>query len=120
MVLVDTSIWIDHFHRGDSHLADLLNSGQVVTHPFVIGELACGNLMNHQTILDLLQALSQVKTLFDDEVLAFMDRHTLHGKGLGLIDMHLLASSFLNHVSLWTRDKTLAGMATILRVVHQH
>jgi len=107
MVLVDTSVWIDHLRRTDPALGGLLEDGEVAVHPFVIGELACGNIVNRAEILSLLQSLSQCQGIGDDELLFFIDRHTLHGRGLGLIDMHLLASSRLAGHVLWTKDKRL-------------
>ena len=119
MVLVDTSVWVDHFRRGDEAFAALLRRGQVLVHPMVIGELACGNLKNRTEILRLLQALPLAKMAGQDEVLAFIETHALYGKGLGLIDVHLLAAALLNHAPLWSRDKTLAGCALVLRAAHR-
>ena len=93
MVLVDTSIWIDHLRSANTRMARLLEDGEIVVHPFVIGELACGNLRNRSEILALLHALPQAPCVTDSEVLFFIERHSLAGQGLGLIDMHLLASS---------------------------
>jgi predicted nucleic acid-binding protein len=118
MVLVDTSVWVDHLRRGDDELAALLQRGLVLAHPLVIGELACGNLKNRAEILRLLQTLPLAKMAGQDEVLEFIETHALFGKGLGLIDVHLLAAALLNHAPLWTRDKTLAGCALVLRAAH--
>ncbi|MBI2901254.1 MAG: type II toxin-antitoxin system VapC family toxin [Planctomycetes bacterium] len=114
MVLVDTSVWVDHLRRGDAVLASLLHAGEVLRHPFVVGELACGGIRNRSRILRLLQALPAVPKAQDDEVLLFIDRHRLAGAGLGLIDMHLLASCLLAGAALWTRDARLAGAAAKL------
>ena len=111
MVLVDTSVWVDHLRRGNVGLDAPLSEGQVLCHPFIIGELACGNLKNRKDILSLLSTLSAVRTAEDDEVLQFIERHRLMGKGLGYIDAHLLASSFLSHVPLWTLDRRLGDAA---------
>ncbi len=114
MVLVDTSVWVDHLRRGDNALAQMLRAGEVACHPFVIGELACGRLRNRGEILTLLVALPATPKAEDDEILEFIDDHRLAGKGLGLIDVHLLASAALAGLGLWTRDKTLASAASRL------
>ncbi len=111
MVLVDTSVWIDHLKKASSKLTALLEGGEVAIHPFVIGELACGNLKNRSEILALLHALPEVPRAEDHEILFFIDRHSLAGRGLGWIDVHLLASSQLGNVSLWTKDKRLHAAA---------
>jgi predicted nucleic acid-binding protein len=120
MVLVDTSVWIDHFRKTSSRLAGLLEDGEVAIHPFVIGELACGNLANRQEILSLLHALPAAHRVEDDEILFFMESHSLAGRGLGLIDLHLLASSKISEYPLWTKDKhlTAAAMELGLRFGH--
>jgi len=116
VVLVDTSVWVDHFRRGTVGLDLPLSEGQVLCHPFIIGELACGNLKNRSEILSLLQTLPAVRSAEEDEVLQFIERHRLMGKGLGYIDAHLLASSFLSHVPLWTFDKRLGDAAAALGI----
>jgi len=116
MVLVDTSVWVDHLGRGTVGLDLPLSDGQVLCHPFIIGELACGNLKNRSDILSLLGTLPAVRSAEDNEVLHFIERHRLMGKGLGYIDVHLLASSFLSHVPLWTLDKRLGDAAATLGV----
>ena len=116
MVLVDTSIWIDHFRKGDAKLAHLLNDGDAAIHPFVIGELACGNLTNREEILSLLHALPHLDKAEDDEVLFFIEKHKLHGLGIGLIDIHLLAACKLGKARLFTRDKRLAAAAEKLHL----
>lgn len=113
MILVDTSVWVDHFRRGDAQLADLLERGAVVMHPFVVGEIACGNLRDRSSILELLQDLPSVVVAEGEEVLGFIERLALHGKGIGYVDVHLLASVALTQgASLWTRDKRLRAAAT--------
>jgi len=107
MVLVDTSVWVDHFRSGSAALADLLNQGLVAVHPFVNGELACGNLGKRSEILSLLQALPQAEKISDDEILFYIEKNSLSGKGLGLIDVHLLASAQLGDPLFWTRDRRL-------------
>ena len=114
MVLVDTSVWIDHLRRTSSGLAGLLEDGEVVIHPFVIGELACGNLANRREILSLLHSLPAIQRVEDDEILFFIEQHSLAGRGLGLIDVHLLAASKISEHPLWTRDKRLKASAETL------
>ncbi len=89
MILVDTSVWIDHLRKGDAELTNHLNSDQVLMHPFVLGELACGNLHNRQEILTLLKNLLRSTVASNDEVLFFIQNHTLMGRGIGYIDAHL-------------------------------
>ncbi|HET6566229.1 MAG TPA: type II toxin-antitoxin system VapC family toxin [Xanthomonadales bacterium] len=112
MVLADTSIWIDHLRKGEQGLAALLEDNQVLVHPFVVGELACGNLRNRQSILAMLQDLPAVTVATDAEVLAFIEAQSLMARGIGYIDAHLLASVALSPPArLWTRDKALLGVA---------
>ena len=119
MILVDTSVWVDHLRAGDSALADLLLRGGVFIHPFVVGELACGSLARRQATLDLLQDLPMAPLAEADEVLKFIERHALHGQGAGLVDMHLLAATALaDGARLWTRDKRLHALATTLGLQH--
>jgi predicted nucleic acid-binding protein len=118
MVLVDTSIWVSHLRKGDDCLSGLLNEGLVCCHPFVIGELACGNLKNRQEILSLLQALPSAETADHEEMLAFIENSDLIGKGLGYIDVHLLGSALLSDVVLWTADNRLEQAASGLGVCY--
>ena len=106
IVLVDTSVWVDHLRRGNDLLAALLERGAVLCHPAVIGELACGGLRNRKTVLGLLLDLPRAPEATFDEALALLERHTLHGAGLGWIDVHLLASALLSS-PLWTLDRKL-------------
>jgi hypothetical protein len=115
-VLVDTSIWIDHFRRPNPRLANLLETVQVSIHPFVIGELACGNLQRRREILGLLAALPAVPIVDHEEVLQLIETSRLSGRGLGWTDMHLLASARLAGVPLWTSDKRLANAARALSI----
>ncbi len=113
MILVDTSIWIDHLRQRDERLSGLLDQGRVLAHPFVIGELALGNLQNRDAILGALQELPQAPVATDAEVLGFITGNGLHGMGIGYIDAHLLGATRLAPgAMLWTRDKRLlaAGM----------
>ena len=112
MVLVDTSIWIDHLRDDDPDLISLLDGGQIVIHPMVIGELACGNLPNRFDVLEHLEGLPQVSVATDDEVLFFIEQRRLMGTGIGYIDAHLLAATtFDRSTQLWTRDRRLMSIA---------
>lgn len=118
MILVDTSVWIDHLRQGDAGLAAGLQAGAVGMHPFVVGELACSNLRARAEVLGLLQSLPAVPLATAREVLYFIDTHSLMGRGIGYIDAHLLAASRLAGAALWTRDKRLRGVATELALAH--
>ncbi len=119
MVLVDTSVWVSYLHSGNSMLERLLNDGEAACHPFIIGELACGNIKNRTEILSLLKALPKVNLLDNDEVLLFIERNNLIGKGLGLIDVHLLACAILSESALWTSDVKLKLAARALSIVYE-
>ncbi len=117
MILVDTSVWIDHLRNGDERLADLLNRSQVVIHPFVIGELACGNLRKRDEVPRLLNDLPRAVVASQEEVLHLIEHKKLMGLGIGFIDAHLLASATLTDTaSLWTRDKRLQRVARKLEL----
>lgn len=123
MILVDTSVWIDHLRAGDAVLAELLDDGQVLSHPFVVGELALGNLHQRESVLADLLELPRAFVASDNEVLHFIQREGLFGIGIGYLDAHLLAATRLTQgASLWTRDKRLSAAAERLslaaRVVH--
>ncbi|MDJ0813520.1 MAG: type II toxin-antitoxin system VapC family toxin [Woeseiaceae bacterium] len=119
MILADTSVWVDHFKSGSSGLESLLEQGRVCGHPFVIGELACGNLQSRQTVIDLLGRLPQAPQASQDEVLHFIDVHELMGRGVGFIDVHLLAATALaGDARLWTKDRRLAQLAGELQLSH--
>ena len=108
MILVDTSVWIDHFRKSDTGLKQLLRREQVVTHPFVIGEIALGHLKNRIVILDSLYNLPAATLASDLEVIKLIDIHGLAGTGIGYMDAHLLASlKLMPGALLWTRDKKL-------------
>lgn len=116
MILVDTSVWIDHFRAANDELVSALTEGQVLTHSFIIGEIACGGLRQRQEILSLLPLLPQSKIAADSEVLALIEDYELYGKGIGWIDAHLLASCLLSHSALWTNDKKLARLARLVGI----
>ena len=116
MVLVDTSVWVEHLRFGNVGLENLLNEGHVVCHPFIVGELACGNLSNRSEILSLLQALPLADHAEHEEVMHFIESYSLMGRGLGYIDMHLIASALLTKVPIWTLDKKLKEVSSKLRL----
>jgi predicted nucleic acid-binding protein len=116
MVLVDTSVWVLHLRGGKSGLEWLLDGARVACHPFIIGEIACGNLKNRAEILSLLQTLPVTKLAEHEEVMRFIEDHGLMGRGLGYIDVHLLASALLSGVPIWTLDKQLDAISAELGV----
>ena len=117
MLLVDTSIWIDHLRSGDTKLAAMLEKQRVLAHDFVIGEIALGNLRQRSTVIVAMNGLPRATRASATEVLTFIERESLHGLGIGYIDAHLLASvRLISGSSLWTRDKRLAKIAEKLAV----
>lgn len=116
MVLVDSSVWVSHLRAGDSDLEILLNDGRVVCHPFIIGELACGNLKNRAEILSLLHCFPMAKQAEHEEVLQFVESNRLMGRGIGYVDAHLLASAVLTAIPFWTLDKKLQKVSLKLGV----
>jgi len=111
LILVDTSVWLDHLRSGVPLLANLLQEGEVLIHPWVIGEIACGNLRNRQQVLDLLLGLPTALVASDSEVLLLIERGNLMGRGIGYVDAHLLAAAKLSRCGLWTQDRRLAVVA---------
>ncbi len=111
MILVDTSVWVEHLRHGLPRLATLLQEGKVLIHPWVIGELACGHLRNRGEVLALLQGLPAAVLASDSEVLLLIEREQLMGRGIGYVDAHLLASAKLSQCQLWTQDRRLAALA---------
>jgi len=112
VILIDTSVWIDHLRSSDANLVKLLKGGQVLAHPFVIGELALGNLRQRQLILNTVLDLPRSVVASDDEVLHFISEHRLFESGIGYVDAHLLTAVRLTAgAALWTRDKRLHGVA---------
>lgn len=117
MILADTSIWIDYFRSGHTRLMQALQLNEVCIHPFIIGELACGNLKDRPTVLGLLAGLPSLRMLNPHEVLYFIDQQKLMGRGLGYIDVHLLAATLIApDTQLWTRDLKLFHAAKALGV----
>jgi predicted nucleic acid-binding protein len=117
MVLVDTTVWVDHLRIGNPQLASLLEEGDVVCHPFIIGELACGNLPDRADILSRLNELPQAGVATHDEVMNLIEAHRFMGIGLGLIDLHLLASARVAGIPIWTLDLPLKKAAARLDVL---
>ncbi len=118
MILVDTSIWIDHFRVAGGPLTSLLQTDLVCTHACIIGELACGNLDKREALLEMLQALPRVTAATDDEVLYFIGRHKIMGRGIGYIDAHLLAATAIHSAMILTRDKRLQEIAEELGLAY--
>lgn len=117
MILVDTSIWAEFLGRGEPTLARHLAASHVVMHPFVVGELAMGNLRDRAGTIEELQSLPQSMVAFPSELLSFVERHAIAGSGIGYVDAHLVAAARLGDgVSLWTRDRRLRAVALRLMV----
>ena len=116
MVLVDSSVWVRHLRAGDTDLETLLNDGRVVCHPFIIGELACGNLKNRTEILTLLNSLPTAKQAEHEEVLQFIESNRLMGRGIGYVDANLLASAVLTGIPFWILDKKLQRVSLKLGI----
>jgi len=119
VILVDTSVWVDHLRSGDARLSAKLEGASVVMHPMVLGELACGNPKDRETLLALWRNLPQLVAATDAEALFFLERNRLWGRGIGYIDVHLLAGVSLNaEARLWTRDRRLRETAEQLGLAH--
>ena len=116
MVLADTTVWVDHFRRGNPALARLLQLGHVVTHPFIVGELTLGGIPSRGEVLSRLHALQSSRLAEQDEVLALIERKKLWGRGMGWVDAHLLASALIEQCRLWTLDRALGRAARELGV----
>ena len=120
MILVDTSIWIDHLRHGNEKLVQLLGSAQALAHPHIVGELALGCLQNREAVLGALQGLPQISVATDDEVLHFIETNALSGIGIGYVDAHLLAAVRLfPGTKLWTRDKHLLAASARLGLAYR-
>jgi predicted nucleic acid-binding protein len=116
LILVDTSIWIDHLRRRHARLAALLDAGRVMVHPFVIGEIALGALRRRDEVLGLLAELPAARVARHEDVLAVVERRGLAGAGIGWVDAHLLASALVEHLPLWTLDRRLVAVSRKLGV----
>lgn len=118
MILADTSVWIDHFRRPDPELQRRLNNDEIAMHPFVVGELALGPLPNRKRMLTYLDHLPRVRIVQQDEVRQMIEARSLHNRGIGLIDAHLIASVLINPgTQLWTRDTSLRRIAEDLGII---
>lgn len=117
MILVDTSVWISHLREGNPRLEALLEDTEVMSHDFIIGEMACGRLRNRHEVLTLLEALPRASLVSQSEILHFIEKRSLAGRGIGFVDAHLLASAQLTGISLWTLDRRLAEVASDLKLV---
>ena len=111
MILADTSVWIEHFRQGEPNLAERLSEGLILMHPYISGELACGNLRNRAIVLSDLHALPSAKLASATDVLQLIEHRRLWGRGIGWIDVHLLASALLSNCQFWTLDKRLERAA---------
>ena len=118
MVLVDTSVWIDHFLNSNAKLKQLLIDGDVFCHPLIIGEIACGNIKNRTEILSLLQSLPQASNVDNNEVLTFIENNKIMGQGIGYIDAAILAATLLSGTFLWTLDKKLKRIAVKIGICY--
>lgn len=116
MILVDTSVWIEYLRRGQQRLSDLLDAGIVIGHPFVEGEVACGWLRNRFEVLDLLGRLPRAPLVSHREALELLEAERLHGRGLGWVDLHLIASARTSGCSLWSFDTALSRSAEALGI----
>ncbi|MFT6163480.1 MAG: putative nucleic acid-binding protein [Zhongshania aliphaticivorans] len=117
MVLVDTSVWVDHLRQGDKVLVDLLMLGQVCMHPMIIGELACGNLHKRDQLIALWQGLPSITEASHSEALYCLAKNDLSGKGIGFVDLHLITATLLTPSTLiWTRDRRLKAAAQTLNI----
>jgi hypothetical protein len=119
MILIDTSIWIDHFRVRIDHLLHLAQQDELCIHPFVIGELASGRLGNRKQTLADLHEIPRVLVAQENEVLLLIETYKLMGRGLGYVDLHLIASAKLNQVKIWTRDKRMKLAAHDLKIAHR-
>ena len=120
MILADTSVWVDHLRHGDPRFAQLLRDELILMHPFVLGELACGNLHQRNRMLADPNTLARSKSASDAEVHELIETRHLFGRGIGWVDAHLLASAFLSRCSFWTLDERLARIARDLNIPAVH
>lgn len=119
MILIDSSVWIDHFRTENSLLSGLLMQGAIVMHEFILGELAIGNFKNRKEILTLLDSIPKLSKLTHDEFLYFLEQNSFYSKGVGFVDIHLLGSTKLAGVKIWTLDKRLLKLATSLNLNYE-
>jgi len=119
VVLVDTSVWVKHLRENDHTLAELLEQGEVACHPFIIGELACGGIKNRHEIIGLLNDLPATVLIDHDEIMEFVEYRKLMNRGIGYVDVHLLASALISDTLLWTLDKALRKVGSELSIAFQ-
>ena len=115
-ILVDTSVWIKHLREGDQNLIRLLGQGLVASHPYIIGELACGGIKNRHEIISLLTDLPSTEILDHSDIMEFIENRKIMNKGIGYIDVHLLGSALVSDTPLWTFDKALRKVAIQLSI----
>lgn len=118
MILADTSVWIDHLRRRNDEFAQMLTDGRILVHSLVIGELALGNLKPREVVLKSLRDMTFAMQAGDEEVMQFIDEHRLHGRGIGFVDAHLLASARLSSAKFFTRDRKLLAIAVALGLAY--
>jgi len=117
MIMADTSVWVDHLRKLDTSLVNLLRANRICIHPFIIGELALGHLKNRNKVLQALHGLPHLSVANDNDVMGFIETHDLFGKGIGLVDVHLLAAAHLKgNCAIWARDKRLFTVADSLKL----
>src|SRR5258706_4904823 len=116
MILVDTSVWIDHLRSAEKRLVDLLGDDSILVHPFVVEEVACGHLKDRSEVIGLLQALPGAPVATHAEVLRLISTRVLYGVGLGAVDVHLISSALLAGAAIWSKDKALSREARRLGV----
>jgi len=116
VILVDTSIWVNHLRRHDAVLAAHLEAGEVLCHPYVIGEIALGLLKRRHEVLELLAALPSAVLVSHHEAMTFVEQRSLAGRGVGWVDIHLAASAVVSRAKLWTADRRLADVTRFLRL----
>lgn len=117
MILADTSVWIDHLHRNNPELQELIERGRIVMHPFIVAEVALGSLRDRRKTFALMEALWQLQVAYLEEVRSMIEIHTLYSKGIGLTDAHLIAACLMTPGTfLWTRDIRLAAVAKTLGI----
>ena len=116
MILADTSVWIDYFREDLPELGERLRRRDVLIHPFVVGELACGNFSNREATLQLLEQLHSVTVAEHDEVMSFVRVQKLYGRGVGYVDVHLLAAAAIDRCQFWTLDKRLNAVAASIGI----
>ena len=119
MILVDTSVWVNHLRVSDPLLGSLLAQNRVVVHPWIVGEIACGSFVKRSAVVESLQSLPQLGPASEEEVLFFVEKHHAFGKGIGYVDAHLLTSAVIDNCKIWTTDKRMALIATQLNLCYR-